>query len=85
MNIPAPHVHIFQEGEEVWYITGNGHAKISKVVSDAVMPNVRIPSFIFLLYPTRATHYKPQGARIVTVQVGTHIVALPAEAFCRTS
>jgi hypothetical protein len=36
MNIPAPHVHIFQEGEEVWYITGNGHAKIGKVVSDAV-------------------------------------------------
>jgi hypothetical protein len=49
MNIPAPHVHIFQEGEEVWYITGNGLAKIGKVVPDAVMPNVRIPSFVFLL------------------------------------
>jgi hypothetical protein len=48
MNTPAPHVCIFQEGEEVWYITGNGLAKIGKVVSDAVMPNVRIPSFIFL-------------------------------------
>jgi hypothetical protein len=48
MNTPAPHVHIFQAGEEVWYIMGNGLAKIGKVVSDAVMPNVRIPSFIFL-------------------------------------
>jgi hypothetical protein len=48
MNTPAPHVRIFQEGEEVWYITGNGLAKTGKVVSDAVMPNVRIPSFIFL-------------------------------------
>jgi hypothetical protein len=35
---------MFQEGEEVWYITGNGFAKIGKVVSDVVMPNVRIPS-----------------------------------------
>jgi hypothetical protein len=67
MNIPAPHIHIFQEGEEVWYITGNGHAKIGKVISDAVMPNVRIPSFIFLFYQAQATHYKPQGACIVTV------------------
>jgi hypothetical protein len=49
MNTPAPHAHIFQEGEEVWYITGNGLAKIGKVVSDAVMPNVRIPSFIILI------------------------------------
>jgi hypothetical protein len=48
MNTPAPHVRIFQEGEEVWYITGNGLARIGKVVLDAVMPNVRIPSFIFL-------------------------------------
>jgi hypothetical protein len=48
MNTPAPHVRIFQEGEEVWYITGNGLARIGKVVSDAVMPNVRIPNFIFL-------------------------------------
>jgi hypothetical protein len=48
MNTPAPHVRIFQEGEEVWYITGNGLARIGKVVSDAVMPNVRISNFIFL-------------------------------------
>jgi hypothetical protein len=50
MNTPALHVRIFQEGEEVWYITGNGLAKIDKVVLDAVMPNVRIPSFIFLFF-----------------------------------
>jgi hypothetical protein len=86
MNIPAPHVRIFQEGEEVWYITGDGLAKIGKVVSDAVMSNVRIPSFIFLFfYQTQAAHYKTQGACIVTVRVGTHVVAFPAEAFCCTS
>jgi hypothetical protein len=83
MNTAAPHVYIFQEGEEVWYIMGNGFAKIGKVVSDAVMPNVRIPSFI--IGQTQATHYKPQGACIVTVQVGMHVVAFPAEAFCCTS
>jgi hypothetical protein len=64
---PCPPRSHLPEGEEVWYITGNGHAKIGKVVSDAVMPNVRIPSFIFLFYQTQATHYKPQGAHIVTV------------------
>jgi hypothetical protein len=42
------------------YITGNGLAKIGKVVLDAVMPNVRIPSFILLLIKSKQliTNYR---------------------------
>jgi hypothetical protein len=58
MNTPAPHARIFQEGEEVWYITGNGLAKIGKVVSDAVMPNVRILSFILIKHKQLITNHR---------------------------